>query len=60
MIRVLLFLRAWHAELRLWKYGMRRVLGLPGAPPEENLQHMRNSVDRFWRDFSTGYVDFDR
>ena len=56
MIRVLLFLRAWHAELRLWKHGMRHSIGVPGALSEERLHAMADFVNRCWVDFSTGYI----
>lgn len=56
MIRVLLFLRAWHAELRLWRQGMRHHLKLEGALSTEQLQYMSETVRRHWIDFSQGYV----
>lgn len=56
MIRFLLFLRAWHAELRLWKYGVRHLLREKGALNEQQLHHMNEVVNRYWIDFSCGYV----
>lgn len=56
MIRVLLFLRAWHAELRLWKHGLKRHLADPGALSDEQMDYMSKRVNQYWIDFSTGYV----
>lgn len=56
MIRFLLFLRAWHAELRLWRHGLRRSLNEQGALPEETLYRMSETVNQYWVDFSCGYV----
>ena len=57
MIRFLLFLRAWHAELRLWKHGLKHLLKQPGALESEQLQRMHKVVHRYWVDFSQGYID---
>lgn len=56
MIRFLLFLRAWHAELRLWRHGISHMMRLDGALNEEQLHNMSEVVNRYWLDFSTGYV----
>jgi hypothetical protein len=56
MIKVLLFLRAWHAELRLFKYGMRSALGM-SAPSAEVLERMSKTVNQRWIDYSVGYPD---
>lgn len=60
MIRVLLFLRAWHAELRLWKHGLRHSMKLDGALEEDALYRMREFVDRCWKEVSMGYVQHHR
>ncbi len=56
MIRFLLFLRAWHAELRLWRHGIRHMLKQDGSLTEEQLDNMSEVVTRYWVDFSQGYV----
>lgn len=58
MIRVLLFLRAWHAELRLWKHGLRHMLHESGSLSDDELWRMAERVDKYWLDFSTGYINF--
>jgi hypothetical protein len=56
VIRVLLFLRAWHAELRLWRHGVRHMLRMEGSLNDEQLHQMSMVVNRYWVDFSCGYI----
>jgi hypothetical protein len=56
MIRTLLFLRAWHAELRVWKFGLQRRLGKMPQISEDNLDNMHKFAMHCWGDFARGYV----
>ena len=54
MIRILLFLRAWHSELRMWKHGIRKLLKIDPHLNDEEMGVMRIGVTRKWIDFERG------
>lgn len=56
MIRTLLFLRAWFAEMVLAKQGLRWALKIEPHLQVEALHLRHQNVRRLWGDFARGYV----
>jgi hypothetical protein len=56
MIRILLFLRAWMAEMSLSKQGLRWALKMEPHLNSDALHLRYQYVRRLWGDFARGYV----
>jgi hypothetical protein len=58
VIRTLLFLRAWHAELRFWRISFQKRIGKLPEITDENMQNLYLTTMRYWGDFARGYVRY--
>ena len=56
MIRTLLFLRAWHAEMRLWRTGLLKLIGKAPGVTDDNMHNAHMFVLRCWGDFVRGEI----